>query len=67
MRLIIKNFGAIKDIDIEIKSLTIFIGEQATGKSTIAKLLAIFNEFNTENDHEFTDFLKMYNLSNRSL
>ncbi len=63
MRLIVKNFGAIKDIDIEIKPLTIFIGEQATGKSTIAKLLAIFNEFDNKKD-EFTVFLKKYNLAN---
>ena len=41
-RIIIKNFGPIKDLDLEIKDLMIFIGEQGTGKSTIAKLVWFF-------------------------
>lgn len=41
-KLIIKNFGAIRDIAIDLKDLTIFIGETGTGKSTLAKLIAIF-------------------------
>jgi len=36
-RLIIKNFGSIKDLDMEIKDFMVFIGPQASGKSTIAK------------------------------
>ena len=41
-KIIIKNFGAIKDTEIEIKKVLILIGEQATGKSTIAKLIYFF-------------------------
>jgi energy-coupling factor transporter ATP-binding protein EcfA2 len=41
-KLIVKNFGAICDVDIELKPLTIFIGETGTGKSTLAKLISIF-------------------------
>lgn len=40
----IRNFGPIPYINIEIKKLTIFIGSQSTGKSTISKLLTIFRD-----------------------
>lgn len=40
--LIIRNFGAIKSADISLKDFNIFIGEQGAGKSTIAKLITIF-------------------------
>ena len=39
----IKNFGPIKNIHIEeIKAFTVFIGESASGKSTLLKVLALF-------------------------
>lgn len=41
-RIVIKNFGAVKDVDIELKKITVLIGEQASGKSTIAKLVYYF-------------------------
>ena len=44
-RLIIKNFGPIKSMDLELGKMTILICEQGTGKSTIAKLLAICRYF----------------------
>ena len=40
-RLVVKNFGPITDLDIEIRPLTLFIGTQGSGKSTISKLLTI--------------------------
>lgn len=40
----IKNFGAINELAIELNKLVIFIGSQGTGKSTIAKLLTVFND-----------------------
>ncbi len=43
-RLIVKNFGSIKHIDIELKDVNVFIGYNSTGKSTVAKLLGIFQE-----------------------
>ena len=42
--LIVKNFGAVKDVTVELKNLTIFIGKTGTGKSTLAKLIAIFRQ-----------------------
>ena len=42
--IIIKNFGAIKmhNAPIKIKKVTFFIGNQGSGKSTVAKLIATF-------------------------
>lgn len=39
----IKNFGPIKDVKMEINNIMIFIGPQASGKSTIAKNIFYFN------------------------
>jgi predicted ATP-dependent endonuclease of OLD family len=41
-KIIIKNFGAIQSAEIEIKKWLILIGEQASGKSTVAKLIYFF-------------------------
>lgn len=38
-RLRVKNFGPLKDVDIELKQYNFFIGPPASGKSTILKLL----------------------------
>lgn len=43
-RIVIKNFGPIKDVDIPIHDFMIFIGPQASGKSTIAKAIYFFRE-----------------------
>ena len=41
-RLIVKSFGPVKDLDIIFKKVTLFIGDQGTGKSCVAKLLSMF-------------------------
>ncbi|WP_025142478.1 AAA family ATPase [Pedobacter jeongneungensis] len=41
-RIIVKNFGPIKEVDIEIRDINVFIGTTSSGKSTIAKLISIF-------------------------
>jgi len=41
-RIIIKNFGPIQEVDIELPSVVVFIGQQAAGKSTLAKLIHFF-------------------------
>lgn len=42
-KLKVKNFGVLKDIDININDFTIIIGSQAQGKSLLAKLVYFFN------------------------
>lgn len=39
-KLTIRNFGPIKDMSFEFKKINVFIGDQGTGKSTVAKLLS---------------------------
>ena len=41
-RLIVKSFGPVKDLDIIFKKITLFIGDQGTGKSCVAKLFSMF-------------------------
>ena len=41
-RLIVKSFGPVKDLDILFKKVTLFIGDQGTGKSCAAKLFSTF-------------------------
>ena len=42
--MIIKNFGPIKNINVNLKKINIFIGEQGVGKSTIAKLYSCMQD-----------------------
>ncbi len=68
-KLIVKNFGAIQNIEIQLKNLTIFIGETGTGKSTLAKLVSIFRsidfwEGDIRNIKFFLEKLAYYQLDN---
>ena len=38
-RLIVHNVGPIRDADIRLKKVNVFIGPQSSGKSTIAKII----------------------------
>lgn len=42
-KLRIKNIGPLRDIDIELNRINIFIGPQSIGKSTLAKLISFCN------------------------
>jgi AAA15 family ATPase/GTPase len=44
-KLVIKNFGPIKEVKLELGRFNVLIGEQATGKSTVAKVLAVCRYF----------------------
>lgn len=44
-RLIIKNFGPLKDIDLDIRGLNLYIGPQGTGKTTLLKLVSVGYQF----------------------
>lgn len=76
-KLIIRNFGPIKDVELELKSLNVFIGDQGTGKSTIAKLYSAIKLFtnvrflnledsNLENDDnwQFQQYVNQLELKN---
>lgn len=63
--LIIKNFGPIKEVNIELKKINIFIGGQSTGKSTISKLISIFrdpNYWKLKDEKVFEKHLNKFNI-----
>lgn len=39
-KLIVRNIGPIKDVDIELKKVNVFMGPQGCGKSTLAKIIS---------------------------
>lgn len=61
-RLKVKNFGILKNIDININDFTIIIGSQAQGKSLIAKLVYFFNSFYKIVINNLSDREKEFNL-----
>jgi predicted ATPase len=66
----IKNFGPIKDVKLELGKVNVLIGDQGTGKSTVAKLLNAVKEFlfndvfenNKFNTEDFIIILKKYEI-----
>lgn len=49
-RLIIRNVGPIKSVDIPLKKVNVFIGPQGCGKSTIAKIISFCSWLEKVND-----------------
>lgn len=47
-KIIIQNFGAVQNAEIEVKKVLLLIGEQASGKSTIAKLIYFFKDLKSD-------------------
>ena len=41
-KLIIKDIGPIKEVNLDLKNVNVFIGKQSSGKSVIAKIFTIF-------------------------
>lgn len=62
MKLVVRNFGPIKNVEINNKKLIILIGPQASGKSVIAKLMAIFNDVEFLGNKNLNKFLAFYNI-----
>lgn len=58
-KIIVENFGPITRAEVDIKKIVVLIGEQASGKSTIAKLIYFFKSLSDES------FLRFYK-SNRT-
>ncbi len=64
-QLIVKNFGPIKDATVDFKRVTVFIGPTGGGKSTLAKLAAVFknNEFYRVGQSNRFNMIKNYSLT----
>lgn len=43
-KLIVRNFGPIKDAELDLTKFVVFIGDTSTGKSVLAKLISIFRD-----------------------
>ena len=62
-RLIVKNFGPLKDIDIELNKINLFIGENGSGKSVLAKLIAILTNLEFEDKNGFIKKLEEFQIN----
>ncbi len=49
-RLIVKNVGPIKNVDIELKKVNVFMGPQGCGKSTLAKIISFCSWLEKDSD-----------------
>lgn len=62
-KLIVKNFGPIREAELDLKKVTVFIGEQASGKSVLAKLITILKtNVKIQNTEFFFDQLKHFEI-----
>lgn len=64
-KLMVRNFGPIEEVDIEIKDINVFIGKTSSGKSTVAKLISIFHSSEflfSDNYKSFRQMLIDYNI-----
>jgi len=53
----VKNFGVLRDINIELNKTNLFIGENGSGKSVLAKLITIVtNEVTEDFQGQFKEF-----------
>lgn len=62
----IRNFGPIKGLNLDIKDFSIFIGPQASGKSTIAKTIFFFKSLNDDLVKYFIESIEKNNFSKSS-
>ncbi|MBQ2800487.1 MAG: AAA family ATPase [Lachnospiraceae bacterium] len=59
-KIAIKYLGPVKELEMDIKDFNVLIGEQATGKSTVAKAIYFFRIIKTT----MTDYLcQLYDTS----
>jgi len=65
-QLVVKNFGPIKEATVDFKRVTVFIGPTGGGKSTLAKLAAIFRDenFKVATSLERKEFFKSFRIKN---
>ena len=60
-KIFIKNFGAIKQTEINVKPLTVFTGQNSSGKSFVARLIHALNTKRDINQIDITKYLNQYN------
>ena len=56
--LVVKNFGVLKDIDIELNKTNLFIGDNGSGKSILAKLITIMTSYDSYSNNLLDEFIK---------
>lgn len=65
-KLIVKNFGPIKEAEINLTKYVVFIGDTSTGKSVLGKLISIFRDVDFSikkpNIIKFQKMLDFYNI-----
>lgn len=61
-RLIVKNFGPLKDVDIELNRINLFIGENGSGKSVLGKLVTIVTTILELNEEKVLKKIIEYNI-----
>lgn len=59
----IRNFGPIKELNLDIKDFSILIGPQASGKSTVAKTIFFFKSLNDDLVKYFIDSVEKNDFS----
>ncbi|OOV13308.1 AAA family ATPase [Flavobacterium sp. LM4] len=69
-KLIVKNFGPIKEAEIDLTKYVVFIGDTSTGKSVLAKLISIFRDFfvvlkNKNKPIDLFDYEKAFDFNNQ--
>lgn len=66
-RLVVKNFGPIDFVDLDLRNVNVFIGPQTSGKSALAKIYTIFKAprkfIKKDIEKSFQDALEEYNIS----
>jgi len=62
-RLIVKNFGPLKDVDIELNKINLFIGENGSGKSVLGKLVTIVKNRTFSSQIEIIKEFNDYNIN----
>ena len=67
-KLIVRDFGPIKNAELDTKKTTVLIGPQGSGKSTLAKLVAtstnISWHFGLQKDYDLNLHFSEYGMNN---
>lgn len=56
----LKNYKAFEDVEIPIKPLTILLGANSVGKSSITQMLMLLHQTSEENSGSYSSALKIY-------